>query len=68
VLAIVITAVWLLVVFVVVGACRIAAFADQGVEEMAPGRRSSRRPDHRPKTEGSAEVLLLPSQPAWRSS
>jgi hypothetical protein len=64
VLAILITAVWLLVVFLVVGACRIAAFADEGVEELAPGRRSSSKPHGRHRTEGSAEVLLLPSQPA----
>ncbi|MFI4985141.1 MAG: hypothetical protein ACHQAV_04030 [Solirubrobacterales bacterium] len=62
-LTILITAVWLIVVILVVGACRVAASADDAVAELACGRRSSRRPERRLKTEGGADVVLLPSQP-----
>jgi hypothetical protein len=63
VLAILITAVWLVVVILVVGACRIAASADGAVEELAFGRRSSRRSERRRKTDVGTEAVLLPPQP-----
>jgi hypothetical protein len=63
VLTILITAGWLVVVILVVGSCRVAASADGAVRELASGRRSSRRPQRRLKTEAAADVVLLPSQP-----
>ena len=62
-LTIVITAVWLVVVILVLGACRVAAFADAAIDELAYDGRSSRRLESRLKADGGSEVLLLPSQP-----
>jgi hypothetical protein len=67
VLTILITAGWLVVVILVVGACRVAASADGAVDELASGRRSSRRPQRGLKTEAGADVVLLPSQPIYPS-
>jgi hypothetical protein len=65
-LTIAITSAWLTVVMLVVGACRVAAFADDAVDELAFRRPSSRRAERRLKTEAAnvgADVLLAPSQP-----
>jgi hypothetical protein len=64
VLAILITAVWLIVVILVAAACRIAASADGTVDELASGRRSSRRAERRLKTEAGTDAMLLPPQPS----
>ena len=65
---ILITAGWIVVVILVLGACRVAASADGAVDELPSGRRSSRRPERRLKTalktEAGADVLL-PSRPAY---
>jgi hypothetical protein len=62
---ILITAGWIVVVILVLGACRVAGSADGAVDELASGRRSSRRAERRLKTEAGADVLLLPSRPAY---
>ncbi len=65
---ILITAGWIVVVILVLGACRVAASADGSVDELASGRRSSRRPERRLKTALKTEVgadLLLPSRPSY---
>jgi hypothetical protein len=74
VLTILITAGWLVVVILVVGACRVAASADGAVDELASGRRSRRRTERRLRTGLKAEagadvadVVLLPSQPVYPS-
>jgi hypothetical protein len=74
VLTILITAGWLVVVILVVGACRVAASADGAVDELASSRRSRRRSERRLrtglKTEAGADVadvVLLPSQPMYPS-
>lgn len=64
---ILITAGWIVVVILVLGACRVAAAADGSVDELASGRRSSRRPRRLKtalKTEAGADVLL-PSRPVY---
>lgn len=62
-LTILITTVWLVVVMLVVGACRVAASADDAVDELASGRRSSGTQERGLKTEAGTDALLLPSQP-----
>jgi hypothetical protein len=70
VLTILITAGWLLVVILVVGACRVAASADGAVDEPSD-RRSRRRTERRRKTglkaEGGADLVLVASQPMYPS-
>jgi hypothetical protein len=63
VLTILITAGWLVVVILVVGACRVAASADGAVDELPFDRRWRGRTERRRKTglktEAGADLVLL---------
>lgn len=64
-LTILTAATWLVVLIVVVGTCRIAAGADEVVEEPILGRGSETEPilEGGRASQDAAEILLLPSNP-----